>query len=181
MVGNFDRTYGLNYYPKKVELFTLVVVVAMAPVALLRPLRQFSRHFGGKAAGAITAALVVLAIWNGPLSTPRTIPADNPARRYITAAFNEADNSSESVVFGPNVLMSTYASMMSNLVDKKYWSVGYTNDRLLTIFQQLSVADPNTAVQQLCSVLSRTPAVAAVVGATRSYRKRCDSIGFSRP
>ena len=181
MVGNFDRTYGLNYYPKKVELFTLVVVVAMAPVALLRPLRQFRRHLVGKAAGAITAALVVLAIWNGPLSTPSTIPADSPARRYITAAFDEADNSSESVVFGPNVMMSTYASMMSNLIDKKYWSVGYTNDRLLTIFQQLSVADPNTAVQQLCSVLIRKPAVAAVVGATTSYRKRCDSMGFSRP
>ena len=173
MVGNFDRTYGLNYYPKKVELFTLVVIVAMAPVAFLRLLSCFTRRLGAKMGGIATATLVVIALWNGPLTTPRVIALNNPARQYIIAAFGEADRASESVVFGPNGMMSALSSMMSNLVDKHYWSVGYTNDRLVTIFQQISVASPNSAPDQLCSFVTRRPAVVVALGQGSPTRLRC--------
>jgi len=173
MVGNFDRTYGVNYYPKKVELFTLVVVVAMAPAPLVGLLRRVLEMLSVRAVGTALTAVAALAVWNGPLTAPRLVASSDPARRYIVATFDEANRASESVIFGSNVMMSTYASMMANLIDKEYWTVGYTNDRLLTIFQQLSVAKPDTSVEDLCRVVSRRPADVSLISERRVTRTRC--------
>lgn len=175
LVGNFDRTYGVNYYPKKAELFALVVVAAVVPAALLKALSWLITRLG-PASMVVTMVVVVLAAtWNGPLSVPRLIESSSQSRRYVDIALHEADNPSEVVIFGSNVTMSTYASMLANLLDKNYWNVGYANDRLVTMFQQISVAKKGTAPQGLCKILSHRPAELVIVDSRTTKRIFCDS------
>jgi len=181
LVGNFDRTYGANYYPKKAELFVLVVVAAVVPAALLKALSRLITRMGPASMAVTMVVVVLMATWNGPLSLPRLIESSSQSRRYVDIALHEADNPSEVVIFGSNVTMSTYTSMLANLLDKNYWSVGYANDRLLRMFQQISVAKKETPPQELCKMVSRRPAELVIVDSKSTKRISCDSLDSSQP
>lgn len=175
MVGNFDRTYGMNYYPKKVELFALAVVVAMAPVALISRVGFLTKKLHSKKSGLVLVLIVSLAVWSGPLTTPSVNSGRNSARPYVEAALAEADNPSEVVIQGRDVMLSTYATMLSNQLDKRYWSTGYNGDRLVVMFQQLSVVKRNTPALKLCRYVSRRPAEVIILEKGTTTRVACDA------
>lgn len=154
MVGNFDRTYGVNYYPKKVEFFAFYYLVATAPLAVFC-LRKATPIFRSRFPLGVATAVstVVLALWIGPATEPRVVSTQNPARRYLVQSLEEAQRPGQAIIFGKNAELSAYASMFSNLNDRTFWDLGYLNDRLVTIFQQVSTAKSDAEAEDFCQIV----------------------------
>jgi hypothetical protein len=173
MVGNFDRTYGVNYYPKKVEIFAFIAILAFVP-ALILGFGWFRRVDINRRTTAFAVAMVsLLFLVLGPGRSLRLAPSESVSARLVSAALEEAAFESESIIVSGDTYSSTLASMLSNLLDERNWSRGYVNERLLGLYQQLSVrlnAEPD---ESLCNIPTDGRAVIVRIDGGQTSRARC--------
>jgi hypothetical protein len=161
IVGNFDRSFGVNYYPKKAEYVTLVMLVPIATgccaMVFDRLIRSTDR---ARVVSRITIVLVVVfgaaQVVRGPGEyLVRKSGGNSEAAGLLDAALAEARRPGMSVIFDerrPD--LSINASLLSNYVDESFWSEPNSQTRNFVLGQQLLGFQPGQSLTDFCPIIS---------------------------
>jgi hypothetical protein len=161
IVGNFDRSFGVNYYPKKSEYvtFTMLVPVAAGVVAVLVGLCVRRIEPSRAIQVAVIAPVLVFAaiqIVRGPIEDlVRQSDNSQEAKGLLATALNEAKRPGMSIVYDyrrPD--LSVNASLLSNYVDESFWREPGGQNRNVTVAQQLLGFSPDRSLTDLCRFIS---------------------------
>jgi hypothetical protein len=172
-VGNFDRTYGVNYYPKKCEYAAFVVLLGFVPLILLGN-EKLRRVNPMKSWTCVMITITCLfGAYFGPLRLPRMPNPNSSIARLTSEALNEASLPSESLIISEDTPASILASMLSNQLNTRTWSLGYVNDHLTSLYQQLSVRLNVDSDAELCALLSDSSGSILRLSETDVSREKC--------
>jgi hypothetical protein len=152
-----DRSYGMNYYPKKMEYF---LVVLLLPVAMSLSFfvwlktKKFWHKF--QFSLVLCASLFVLAsqTWNGALDALFVpILRDRGADEVVPVIIRESEIPGRSVIWdSQNGDLSRSASFLTNYLDKSSWQVAFPDSWELNVIlhQQLIQKTSATTPAELC-------------------------------
>jgi hypothetical protein len=172
-VGNFDRVYGVNYYPKRVEYFGFLAALSLLPALVFSFPKLRNIKLSVRAFIIFICAVATFFVCLGPGRKPTVVARDSGTAKLVTAALREAAFESESIIANGDTYSSTLASMLSNLLDLRNWSRGYVNERLLGFYQQVSVRLNVEPDESLCDILTDSRAVIVRLDGGIANRERC--------
>jgi hypothetical protein len=157
IVGNFDRSFGVNYYPKKAEYVTLTMLIPVAAGSFGVFVNSLVRLMkGAQAIAQIAVALVFVfgatQVVKGPGEyLVHRAGGTSEAAGLLAAAIAEAGRPGMSIVFDqrrPD--LSINASLLSNYVDESFWSVPNSQTRNFVLGQQILGLQSGQPLTDLC-------------------------------
>jgi hypothetical protein len=160
LAGSRDRSFGVNYYPKKAEYAAAILCLPFAVAGLVELCRtlRFHRIVGrqfGAALMALTPAFMVVQLWRGPIHTFwGSRETDGVASALIDAAISEAKIPGRSVIFDERqALLSWNATLLSNYIDKSFWQIPGGQTANIILIQQFVGRTEKQTILDLCAFL----------------------------
>ncbi len=156
-----DRTYGLNYYPKKMEYFLLVL---LAPVSFSLLLVFKSDVFRViktpflMISWCVAIPIVCIQIYSGIYKVMlKPIASDRYADVIVPIIQQEAVVKGRSIIWDSSAPdISRYGSFLTNYLDVSSWEVAYPDTWELNVIlhQQLVGKTSDSEILELCPIVS---------------------------
>jgi len=157
-----DRSYGSNYYQKKMEYFLLILLLPFA-VSLIISLFRF--NIVGRLQQSLiqiflSASIIFTAIqfingaWN---HVPQSILKNEYADEIVPVILREADIPGRSIIWdNRNTDVARAASFLSNYLDPTSWRVAHPDpwDLNVILHQQLVARPSDAAIEELCPLVN---------------------------
>ena len=160
LAGSRDRSFGVNYYPKKAEYASAILCLPFALVGfagLCRALR-FHRIIGRKIGITLTTlapVFMLVQLWRGPIQTFwGTRETDAIASALIDAALTEAKIPGRSLMIDDRqALLSWNATLLSNYIDKSFWQTPGGQTANIILIQRFVSRSDTESILDMCSFL----------------------------
>jgi hypothetical protein len=160
LAGSRDRSFGVNYYPKKAEYASAILCLPFALVGfagLCRALR-FHRIIGRKigiALMTLAPIFMLIQLWRGPIQTFwGTHETDAVASALIDAAISEAKIPGRSLVVDDRqALLSWNATLLSNYIDKSFWQTPGGQTANIILIQRFVSRSDTESILDMCAFL----------------------------
>jgi hypothetical protein len=123
LAGSFDRTYGLNYYPKKYEYYLLLAMLPFCAVLTGSIFTNLAARFSRSAQRYVATPLIVgIVAISGLLDFALQITKSNSDYQQLgSAVLFEANESGPSTIVASTGEISLPASIMANSIDLTFW------------------------------------------------------------
>ncbi len=152
-----ERTYGVNYYPKKMEYFLVVLLLPVAFSLLLFVWSSTKTNFARLQFWSmvfVSLFIVVTQTWGGFLNTLFfPIKNDKISEKIVPLIIREAETPGRSVIWdSQDNYVSRSASFLANYLDRSSWLVSSpdTLELNIVLHQQLIDKGPSTTPIELC-------------------------------
>ena len=160
LAGSRDRSFGVNYYPKKAEYASAILCLPFALVGFAGLCRTFRFHriIGRKigiALMTLAPAFMLIQLWRGPIQTFwGTRETDTAVSALINAAIFEAKIPGRSLIFDDREAdLSVNATLLSNYIDKSFWQMPGGQTANIIIVQSLIGSTRTGSILDLCAFL----------------------------